>query len=782
MKATPKNMKRFVLLCPLVLTACAVSDSNVEFDDDNTASAEQPIVTTIFSDTFDSGTSGWTLTGTATTTTSPRLGASGNSVKLPLRSTVSRVISTTGYGGISVTMNMAASSLESGIDRCVAEYSVNKGASYIPLLTLLDGQDNSVFNSVTFALPASADNNPNFAIRYRASGDAGGDYCYGETVTVTGTAASFPSPPAPVMATTYDSLAGTGNVTRTLLTYAQLTGGSQIAGPVDSAAFDLPVDAANPTNYFQGPLESLDQATIGSATSVRDDYSYLAAPERSHLPKLYFEFISHGSHMVPVARTYQQPEHPFWEFVAQPGRVWNEASDNGYSRVSMPFALTQKNANCVHNGEMTFLFKTAADGQSIASISKAYYQIVQETCLYFKANFWGTMTVSATTSTVNNAPTIRASYENEVANRLPVKDIAQLAVDFPGTNTALIGSEQTAAHRTAFGVVVDNTLYRGGFQTRYGTYGFKDVMALPSYSTSKAFMDSFGAMRIAQKYPALNFYANSIASRVPSCPSATWGDVSISNALDMATGNYGLAGYEADEGSIAMTNDYFLRETQAEKLNFACTKYARKATPGTFWNYHTPDHYLTAVAERQAISVQEPATGTLAQFLTNEIYAPLNLSPLTAGPKTTYDSVAQEWGAYGEILTLDDFAKLAKFANGDEGIINGVQVLDYARLKQALQRDSANQGLVVTVPNNNFPHRYKAGFWSIDVYGGAYPATNCNGPHEPYMSGYGGIGAALLKSKLNYIFASDNAEYAMDTTLNELAAHVRAPCATTYRP
>src|SRR3546814_20214925 len=81
---------------------------------------------------------------------------------------------------------------------------------------------------------------------------------------------------------------------------------------------------------------------------------------------------------LPVRRDSVPGSHPHWEYVLSPGRVWDEAGDNGYSRVALPFALQQKNANCMHNGVLTFLFKD--DG----SVSKVAYQIASETCLYFK--------------------------------------------------------------------------------------------------------------------------------------------------------------------------------------------------------------------------------------------------------------------------------------------------------------------------------------------------------------------------------------------------------------
>jgi len=184
---------------------------------------------------------------------------------------------------------------------------------------------------------------------------------------------------------------------------------------------------------------------------------------------------------------------------------------------------------------------------------------------------------------------------------------------------------------------------------------------------------------------------------------------------------------------------------------------------------------------RKALSILEPNTPSLHNFLMQDIYIPLNLSPLVYYNKLTYDGVQQEFSAFGNFQTLDDMAKIAKFLNLDEGKIAGVQTLDYSKLKQALQRDTANAGLSVTVPGNSYPFKYKSNYWSINSYNNLFGSmTACGGPFEPHMSGYGGIGVVALKSKINYLFVSDDMIYTMDVSMKELGQHVATPCAIPY--
>ncbi len=46
----------------------------------------------------------------------------------------------------------------------------------------------------------------------------------------------------------------------------------------------------------------------------------------------------------------------WWDWIVGPGRVWQDG-DSGWSRASVPFALIEKNANCMHHGLLTFRYR-----------------------------------------------------------------------------------------------------------------------------------------------------------------------------------------------------------------------------------------------------------------------------------------------------------------------------------------------------------------------------------------------------------------------------------------
>ncbi|MGA2204123.1 MAG: hypothetical protein ABSG40_19410 [Terriglobales bacterium] len=156
-----------------------------------------------------------------------------------------------------------------------------------------------------------------------------------------------------------DPLRGNGNVNRSVLTYSQLFANTAPAAPVDdSGGFAVPANAAAPAQTFEGTLTLSDPASSGSAQILRDDFgddSASNSPWR-HLPSFSFQFVQNGSYLIPVQQGLVITGSTAWNYIVGPGRVWQEKSDHGYIRASLPFALVERNQNCVHNGEMTFLF------------------------------------------------------------------------------------------------------------------------------------------------------------------------------------------------------------------------------------------------------------------------------------------------------------------------------------------------------------------------------------------------------------------------------------------
>ncbi len=556
-------------------------------------------------------------------------------------------------------------------------------------------------------------------------------------------------------AAVYDPLSGSGAVSRSNLTYATLTGTT--TSLVDYSAFAVPSGAAQADGNFQGTLTLTNPGSVGSFAEVGTNLasSYY---DPGHLPAFSYQFVQDGSHIFPIKRGLLSTTHQDWYYILEPGRVWKENGDNGYSRASIPFSLQENGANCTHNGVLTFLFKN--DG----SVSKVAYQIAGETCQYFRFNAWGLVAATYTPQTVSGAAAAITAYEAEVAARMPTKPISALATDFPAAavNVANIGADQTAAHMTVFGVAVDGTNYVGGCQTRYGSYPYCDVLGLPSYSTSKSIAGAVGLMRLEKKYPGSK--SRFLKPNIAKCSGSQWADVSLLHALDMATGNYTSSGYEVDEGGTTALNNFFLVDTYNAKATHACA-YTRKVAPGSAWVYHTSDTFLLGTAMN---TIYKGKVGSTKDFYTDmlvaELWKPLKMSPTTWTTTRTIDSVAYPFTGYGLTLHHDDFVKVGEFLNMNNATIGGVAMLDNTLYQEAMQK-TANHGLTTSGANSRYLH----GFWAWNAASTETGAAVCaNAKWIPYMSGFGGIGVVLLPNNMVYYYVSDNLEYGFKKAVIEL--------------
>lgn len=807
---------------------------------------------TIFSDSFsDTDISDWSTSGTVDA-------YNNESIRLRATSTASRAVSTAGFSAVSVNFVMSASSLENG-EFCYAEVSTDGGVSWTTELTIVNGQDDGTHYSVSSS-PTGVDNNPELQVRFRGTGATTGDYCYGQSVAVSGTGGaptdpdidgptglnfgdiapgasntltatinnagtadlvisnvSNPASPFSILSNNcgtvpaagscqigvefapssegsfsssitvtsndpdessfainlsgsatqgggsvqnFDPLSGDGTVSRSELTSNTLLNGSDPGSLVDYSHYALPASAAMPTNNFEGSLELFGENTGGAFNEQVDTFRYTGAQDttRKHLPEFNFQFVQTGSHIFPVQRGSIPSSHPEWEYVLAPGRVWNENGDNGYSRAAIPFALQQKNANCIHNGVMTFLFKD--DG----SVSDVAYQIAGETCLYFKVDMWGQLNASYTPHSVSNSANLIADYQAEVNGRLPVKPLSDLATDYPGTDPGKFAAPggKDPAHISLVGYVIDGTHYVGGCASRRGTYPYCESLAVPSYSTAKSVFAGSVLMRLEQKYSGS--FDQIIGHYVPDCANTgNWNDVTFENALDMATGNYNLSGYMSDEDA-SHTDNLFLPEDHASKISYSCTEYSRKATPGTQWIYHTSDTYILGTAMNAYLKgIEGSNADTFTNILIGDVLSPLGVSPTAKFSRRTYDSVAQPFTGWGLMWLRDDVAKIGRFFSSP-----GQSVLDQPELDAALQKNPSDRGLDPLTD-----YKYNNGFWAHEI------SANLSGCSSelwlPFMSGYGGITVLILPNDSVYYYFSDDDEYVwMDAAVE--AHGIRSLC------
>ena len=572
--------------------------------------------------------------------------------------------------------------------------------------------------------------------------------------TVSPAATSTPATvvPAASPATTWPTAApvGSGEVDRSLLTYDALMNGFGAASPVDESAVAMPANVAPATHVFEGRLELVGEREGGQIQVLRGELD----PAQAYLPEFDFEFVQSGGYLIPKQRGSIIADHPLWNIILEPGRVWQEAGDGGFSRASFPFSLVVKGGNSCYNGTMIFLFDEKR-------VSKVWYQVTQEITSYSRANMWGLLDAVYHPGSVQDAERIRAEFAAERAARMPTKPIQALAEDYPGVDVSAFGRGVTPEHMTWYGVVVNGVNYLGGCQTRFGVYPYCESMRATSFSTAKSAFVSVALMRLAQKYgPEVTGLL--IKDYVPEYAGSpgNWERVTFNHTIDMSSGNYGSAGYMADEDGSNM-GEFFGAQPYAARIA-AAFDWPHAAEPGTRWVYHTGDTFILTRALHNYLQDQEGPEADVFQFVVDEVYRPLRLGP---GAYTTMRTADDGWqgqaeGGYGLWWIPDDMAKIASLLNNQQGQIDGVQVLQPDLLAAALQRSPDDRGVKI-----DGQRMYNNAFWA-DHYSQA-DGFDCEF-WVPQMLGVSGNVVALMPNGITYYYFSDNQEFTWDAAVREL--------------
>lgn len=534
-----------------------------------------------------------------------------------------------------------------------------------------------------------------------------------------------------------------------LLSYGHLMDGFDPLSPLDEAALTPPEGAAPALHDFEGRLELVGQPEGGRIQVLRGELDSAYAS----LPAFDFEFVTSQGWLVPVQRGLIVTTHPVWNIIIEPGRTWQQPGDGGYSRASLPFALVPKGSSAAFDGTLTFLF----DDQRV---SRVWYQVTQETTTYTRANLWGLLDARYHPGTVLSADLIRAGFDTELAARLPVRPVEDLAEDYPGLDVTAFGRGVSPEHLTWYGLMVKGVNYLGGCQTRFGRYPYCQSMRATSYSTAKSAFPALVLMRLAQQYDP-GVAGLLIKDYVPEAATSSgdWQHVTFNHALDMSTGNYGSAGFMVDDDSQQMGR-FFSAQPYSARIAEAF-EWPHVLEPGTRWVYRTSDTFILTRALHNYLQSLRGPQADIYQYLVDEIYRPLGLGP---GAFTTLRTADQNWrgqaeGGYGLWWIPDDIAKLSLFLNNNAGRIDDQQILHPGLLAAALQHDPDDRGLPI-----DSQRMYNNAFWA-NRYTSA-DGFDCDF-WVPQMLGVSGNVVALFPNGITYYYFSDNQEFTWDAALRE---------------
>jgi len=374
----------------------------------------------------------------------------------------------------------------------------------------------------------------------------------------------------------------------------------------------------------------------------------------------------------------------------------------------LPFVLREYNADCLHYGHVQLRQPLTQKPQH------ASYQIDSNTCAYQSLEWQGKVTVK------------------KAAGHLP-KPIEQ--APWQPQPPQLDNAEAPTVYGWA---KLDKD---GHIETHYNSQG---NVAIPAYSLSKTFITANAALWL-KKHNEANMNQQSIGAWVPECQQASWKSVTWTQALNMRTGHYDSQVHKADESAEDMINQFFLAESHADKIAYAC-QFPDKTNGGKqspAMVYQSTASYLLSSAMQAYM--QKHGLGHLDQLLYDSIWEPLQLSPLAYSINHTSDGQRQVWGGYGLSLLSSDLVKLASYVRMDPDQLGFAEILD-------------NPDAATPVPgHNNLRYRHSIWFWQE-------PSSK---RWIPFLSGYGGIMVVFLDQQYLYYLVSDQHDHRFAPVLQD---------------
>jgi CubicO group peptidase (beta-lactamase class C family) len=461
-------------------------------------------------------------------------------------------------------------------------------------------------------------------------------------------------------------------------------------------------------------------------------------------PGVTVGFFSEDGYLVPIVRDLMQPRNRenFWLIQVEPGRVWSEPGDKGFSRASFPFMLTGDVEGDAYNGLATFLY----DG---SSVSRLRYQVVQQSSPYFIQTWFvamGHVPLEFHPGEIPDRDRIAGEFRQELADRAPRSDWSELEAEYDPAWFADFDSSIDPARVTTSGLIIDGTVYARPSRTPYGDFPYPDEMRHGVWSVTKSALALVAMLRMAQKYGDEIFeYKISDYLEVTAGHNG-WDEVTFGDALNMATGIGGGSG-KVDPNNIrdgyivgdeASFNAWYLAPGKDKMLAEAFKRPSYPWGSGVHARYCDRETFTLSAAMDSLLKSREGGDADLWRMLTEEVYRPIGIqhmsSKFTQEPDGSRGIPFLGWALF---MTVDDIAKISiLLQNG--GRHEGRQILSPTKLAEALYQTGI-RGLPTGASNEFGDHSYHMALWHT-------PFTTESGfaASVPEMHGWGGMLVALM--------------------------------------
>jgi hypothetical protein len=554
------------------------------------------------------------------------------------------------------------------------------------------------------------------------------------------------------------------DATRQMITVNELRSAGSPDGIVDNRWF-MPTENSGPAKHdFVGALalQEIEMSTEPAQLSSRK----VLGKDPKIFPGAKLAFFTVDGDLVPVSQDVirfgsTKVGRSFWDVIVQPGRVWSEPADGGWSRASFPFALVHSIEGETHNGLATFLYNAT-------EVSPVRFQIIQQTSPYFVVDFftaWGQVPAFYEPGKIENLDTLRAAYAVEQANRYPIRSWDDLTTEVGADKLRGFESAMDQREVLVSGLVYGDTLYLTQCKSAAGPMPYCDRIRFGVWSITKSAAAAVALLRLAQKYGS-EVYEARIGDLVESsAPHGRWMEVTLGDAVNMATGvGFGWTNRESNietgylEGNYA---DWYSASSENSKLVEVFKAPDFPWAPGEVARYRDQDIFLLGVAMDRYLKLKEGPEANIWSMLVDEVYRPIGISHAPINRTIEAENVlGQPLMAYGFYATLGDLARIAKLYH-DRGEYNGVQILHRGKVSELLY-GTQERGLKTGYMNGYGETKYFHSFWSVRFNS----EEGCR-LFVPEMHGWGGNIVSLMPGGLTGLRLAKNWEFTysiFDTT------------------
>ena len=449
--------------------------------------------------------------------------------------------------------------------------------------------------------------------------------------------------------------------------------------------------------------------------------------------------------------------HSYWDIIVQPGRVWSQPNDGGWSRAGFPFALVNSIEGETHNGLATFLYK---DGR----VSNLRFQIVQQTApFYIKDNFIaaGLIPAALAPAPVDNLASLKLNYEAARTDAIRIADWNDLAAKTGGSaNLANYDGTMPPSNIVLSGLDYQGTFYLKECQSAGGPLPWCDRARFGVWSATKALANETALLRLAEKFGPSVFELK-IVDYVPEAARYRgWHHVRFEDAINMATGiGNGSTKREPNDTSdgyldASYSHWYEARSTQEKLAALLTDGRVYPWGPGQVTRYRDQDMFILGVAMDRFLKSKQGPTANLWSMLQQEVFAPIGIHYAPTNRTIETDgSDGQPLMAYGYYPTLSDMVLVARLYQ-NAGKHGDRQILYAPRIRELLAGPNP-RGLPTGEKLPAGETTYINAFWVS-----SYTASPGCRVFYPRMIGWGGNIVALMPGGLTGIRLAKSGETA----------------------